>query len=269
MKALKASIIAPAAIIAAILSSCSVKEDRTPCPSYLTIYYHEAVPVMQANELHTGVVTTVTNSAGFRFRLNVEPSEYPEGLEVPVLPKSIAIVSAIAGAVTAEIGEGVLTYRRGEEPDRIWANSEPVDCTGELAEHVVTLHKQYAVMRVTFKGSDNYEGLRMEVAGNYNGFETETLMPVKGAFYAPVRHVSGDIWEVLVPRQGDDGLILRLYAGDEYLYDVAVGENIAAAGYNWAKRDLDDFEVFIDQAVPEVGVRVVDWRDGGFEDYII
>ena len=48
-----------------------------------------------------------------------------------------------------------------------------------------------------------------------------------------------------------------------------VGENIAAAGYNWAKRDLDDFEVFIDQAVPEVGVRVVDWRDGGFEDYII
>ena len=269
MKYLKTSTVL-AVLSAVILSaSCSVKEDRTPCPSYLTVYYHEAVPVMEENGIHTGVITTVTNSAAFRFRSDVDPAEYPAGLEVPVLPKSIATVSAIAGVMTSEVGEDVLTYRRGAEPDRIWAVSDPVDCTGELAEYVVVLHKQYAVMRVIFKGADEYANLRMEVHGNFNAFETSTLIPVKGAFYTDLRHVHGETWEVIVPRQGDDALSLRLYDGDEYLYDVPVGKNLATAGYNWSKRDLDDFEVFLDWAVPEVGIKIAPWRDGGEESHII
>lgn len=259
------------AVLASVLlaASCSIKEDRTPCPSYLTIYYDLAVPVLQKNNITTGVVTSVTNAADFRFRLSVDPSEYPDGLEVPVSPKSIATVSGISGVSLGELTADKFTYRRGMSADRIWAGTDQVDCTGELAEHHVTLHKQFAVMHVVFRGSASYADLRMEARAACDGFEAATLIPVRGDFRCDLEKTGEDSFEVRLPRQDNDGLLLLLWSGEELLSEIPVGKNIASAGYNWAKKDLDDIEVLIDFAVPDISFSVQPWKDGGSESYEI
>ena len=269
MKAIRYIHIIAALLVAALASSCSVKEDRTPCPSYLTIYYDQAVPVMKANDVHTGVVTSVTNAGGFDFRLSVDPEEYREGLEVAVEPKSLANVSGIAGVSLSEISGSRLTYRRGEPADRIWAGADQVDCTGELAEHHITLHKQFAVMHVTFRGSGAYQDLRMEARAECDAFEVATLIPVRGDFRCAVAKDGEDSFSTVLPRQDNDALMLYLWSGEDLLSEIPVGKNIASAGYNWAKRDLDDIEVLIDYAVPDVRFSILPWKDGGYESYEI
>lgn len=265
----KTAYILAAALAAALAASCSVKEDRTSCPSYLTVFYHEAAPVLAANGITSGVVTTVTNGSGFRYRLSVDPSEYPGGLEVPVVPKGAATVSGLSGVSLGEVSQDRYTVRRGEEADRIWADSQVVDCTGELAADTVRLHKQYAVMRITFRGSEAYAAPSLRVRGGCNAMDTNTLEALRGEFYASARHTGGTAFEVRVPRQAGTDLYLDVIDGAETVSTVEVGEKLASAGYNWAKRDLDDIEVLVDYAVSDATVTVAPWRDGGYTEHVI
>ena len=69
---------------------------------------------------------------------------------------------------------------------------------------------------------------------------------------------------VCVPRQADNGLVLRILDEDKILREFALGEYIAESGYDWSAENLDDVEISIDYAHSFISIEVDDWT-GSFE----
>ena len=157
------------------LASCSVKEDRTDCPCWLTVrasYPNEAVSAWYGTHmLFDGLMGQQVDR------------QVPRG-EVAVL--------ASCGSFTVHVGE---------QMDELFASIVRVNTQGETAEVTPKLNKQFARVHLEFKESD--EG-RVEhtlvVEGNVKGSDIRTLQPVTGPFRCTPTASSGRGYEVNIRR---------------------------------------------------------------------
>ena len=227
-----------AALLAAALSSCTVKEDRGPCPCVLDIYMEDS------REHAERLALTAWSGDGRLFLDRIDTDKYPVSFQKKV-PKGFLSVSACGGLASMALKDDRLVIPEGKQCDPVWAYSgREIDATGESAEEHLTLHKQYAAVHVKLDSLALASGNPvLRAVGNANGLNVRTLQPTVGSFHC-VAELDADLNHVFnVPRQHDNSLALEVYLDGVLARTVVIGELIANAGYSWTKEDLDDIYI--------------------------
>ena len=226
-----------AALLAAALSSCTVKEDRGPCPCVLEIFLGDG------SDQYTGKLSlSGWNTGGGRLFLDrIEPQQHGASYSRKV-EKGFLWVCAYAGNGSMSLKGDKLVIPEGKECDAVWAYcGGTVDATGESAEERIVMHKQYATVHVRLDtpspGTDN---VVLRAKGTSNGFDISTLAPSHGNFHCFAVLDEEMHFVFRVPRQHDDSLELEIFLDGVLSRTVPAGELIANSGYSWEQDDLED-----------------------------
>lgn len=223
------------AIMMVLLTACSVKEDRGDCPCWLSV---------------RGSGPDCKVSAWLGTRLLFEDLDGTQtDLQVP------------RGIVDVLVSHGDFLVPEGRQMNELFASLTPVDTQCEVSEVTPPLNKQFARINLEFVGSENgrMEG-RLEVIGNVKGADRRTLVPVAGAFRCTPDESSDMGYEVRVPRQKDDSLMLLRYSQyGEVLSPIPLGQIIREVGYDWTQDSLSDIIIRADTSASTFRITVMKW----------
>ena len=247
-----------AAMTAALLSSCSIKEDRTDCPCWLQVR-PEPFP-------RKGAVISAQDGSAVLFRQTLFREDVPDGTFVRAVGKGIHTVTCRTRIPGRDDNAGAVLIPLGEQADSLYAHTATVDCTGETALDVAELHKQFATVHMLFV-SDSPEKTCpywILVRGNVDGMDTSTLVPHEGAFEYRPAEVSPMYFQFRVPRQKDSSLEMDLHAKEDgrYLDTVHIGSLIEQTGFNWGAESLEDIMIRIDIGRADFSVEISEWQAG-------
>lgn len=254
-------------LLSALLSvsaSCSVKEDREPCPCRFSLDLGSCSKYADRVSLkgwYTG--TPVID-------LSVPKVDFNELLEMEV-PHGYVSYCALSGMDKSVLTDWRLTIPEGEQADRIYAYFAKVDTDCEEAYDKVSLHKEYCKtsFRFTNMDTDNPLHLDIRVRGYWNGLLIDTFEPHRGSFiYAPAVRDDGS-WTFNLPRQGDESLLLDIFLDGSLQETYPLGEYIVEKGYDWRKQSLDDLSIEMDLKDIDISVRILPWQSGNNYDEIL
>ena len=233
-----------------VLASCSVKEDRHECPCLLTIIL-ERVPERIMNRADGLWINISTEGKGTALDSPVTGSDYsgPEWLGADVDKGLVSVICSNSKA---------LAVPYGSECDSIYAHYKTVRCFEDNARDTVLLRKQWCTATIILKNAYPEEKYLFEIHGNWAGISQSGLEPVPGRFYSVPRRIDTDKFQIRLPRQGDDSMVMSLNS----VYEYSLGKLIAGSGYDWKAQNLDDIRILIDYASAEIAVSVSPW-DGG------
>lgn len=281
-----------------LLSSCSVKEDRSGCPCWMTVDLSDVAesrwksPEMQSNMEHQDVTKSPESlpnvAANVLLRLRGNSDED----EVDYAFKMTETVNTEVGALEYEVPRGSIGVSVIEMPDRVGHDviagydgdeiripvGEQMDslygffkmyhtrCESVLCD--VDLHKEFCTVSFTL-GDEGYSSpYDIEVWGNVAGVSAWDLMPVKGDFrYAPVQ--KNGVYQVRVPRQEDNSLEMVMLDDDDIVDSLPLGEYIARSRYDWTAEDLADVNVALDLEMQQVMITVSGWDGVVVMDIVI
>lgn len=235
---------------------CSVKEDRTPCPSMLIV---STAGLAEPHPIH------VWGDGSYHFFSRIIPDDNPSDWRARV-QKGFNVVAAFRGLDRSELQDCRVIIPEGQESDRLFSHRSVVDCTGEYAYDTLRLHKQHCVLTINIEGyrdlSDTFP-YDIEVRGESCGYDLRDGTPVRGAFRASPRTVGEAIMQVILPRQRPDGsldMVFSIDGQEEARVDVAA--ILLQEGYSWERMDLDDAALWVDYVNGAVSVSVIEWEQG-------
>jgi len=242
------------ALLAATLS-CTVKEDRGPCPCFLQVTFTDPEA--------SGAVEMLgwNGSALFRDRIRIEDCR-PQWVR-PV-EKCVLVLSACKGIGKAVPEQHRVTIPVNSQADSLYAYHGEVDATGEIARAEVSFRKQFATVFLDIrKPAEVVRTCRFFVEGNTSGFDLLDFSPVPGPFrFIPEPAEGENIVTFRVPRQTDDSLQVTVHPEGGPAVRFPLGEYIGRLGYSWKTEELQDIYVAIDLVRGLVDLRVSDWEQG-------
>lgn len=218
-----------------VLASCSVKEDRSDCPCWLTVrasYPNEAVSAWYGEKtLFEGLIGQQVDR------------------KVP------------RGAVNVVTSLGSFTAPVGSQMDKLYATRTHVDTRGEEAEIAPFLNKQFATVYLEYSDTeDGRVGYTLEVFGQIKGADKRTLQPVDGTFRCLLEASSGRGYEVRLPRQKNDSVVINRYdTNGNMLSPIPLGKIIQEAGFDWEAESLGDIIILADIPATSFQITVMQW----------
>lgn len=239
---------------AALLSSCSVKEERSGCPCLLKLDFDEVIDNGRYEEAMTTLSPSL-KSAGERTPLRIG-SYKGIGYEVGV-PRRLISVSAVCGA-GQELFDGDAVMA-GDVPVMAFAAS--ADCRSDTETVRVRLHKQYCRVTVQpegFASSSEYP-FRVRINASTGALDIFDLSPCG----SPWTGMLDDDLTVDVPRQRPDALLTldMLSDSSETVFSIDLSAKLEAAGYDWTDEDLADISVKVDFVRMTCSVAVLPWDE--------
>lgn len=237
-------------------ASCSIKEDRTPCPCWLDI------DITSCAE-HTREVTVAGWNGSRLFSEKVAVADYPDVYET-VVDKGMVTSTAFCGLKESTMDGSRIIIPEGSESDQIRAHSALVDCTGESAKDKVELYRQYATVHLSMKGENaEVNPYDIRIIGDVCGIDITTLSPVAGSFLFEPKADSEGTWIFRLPRQREDTKIRAELILEESVVDqLPLYEWIRQTGYSWIERDLKDIYIGVDFGQGTVSVIIQGWNEG-------
>ena len=271
-----------------LLSSCSVKEDRSGCPCWMTVempdmvghdggqVYNDDCVVLRlrgnSDEDEVDYSYQVTESV----RVDAEVLEYEVprgsvGVSVIEMPDRVGY-DGIVGHDGDEVRIPV-----GEQMDSLYGYFRMFYTRCESVLCDVELHKEFCTVSFTLGDEGYVSPYDLEVWGNVAGVSAWDLMPLEGDFrFAP--SPEDGVYRVRVPRQLDASLELVMlempdqagHDGERAVVDrLPLGEYIARSGYDWAAEDLADVHIALDMEKQQVMITVSDWDGVVVMDIVI
>ena len=190
------------------MAACSIKEDRTPCPCWLSIDFTK---VSQKNVN----VAAWGDAELFSERIAVKDYLEPESYEKTV-PKGYVHTSVISGERDMVRSGAHLNIPLGHDADSIFAHAASVECLGEFAKDTAELHKQFARVFMTVEIPEGHEyPYTFRVCSDVCGMDMRDLSPVEGEFRYDLRLGVDNISMFCIPRQKEDGGQLRILIYDK------------------------------------------------------
>ena len=281
-----------------LLSSCSVKEDRSGCPCWMTVDLSKVAesrwksPERQSSTEYQMVTKSlesrqhIAESVVLRLRGNSDEDE------VDYAFKMTETVNTEVGALEYEVPRGSVGVSVIGMPDRVGHDGiagndgdeiripvgEQMDslygffrmfytrCESVLCD--VELHKEFCTVSFTL-GDDGYiSPYDLEVWGNVAGVSPWDLMPLEGDFrFAPSQE--DGVYRVRVPRQVDNSLELVMLEDSEIVDRLPLGEYIARSGYDWTAENLEDVHIALDLENQQVMITVSGWDGVVVMDIVI
>ena len=285
-----------------LLSSCSVKEDRSGCPCWMTVEMPDLVgqdgeKVGQDGRSPVGAGDDGTIVLRLRGNSDEDEVDYSyqvtesvrvdaEVLEYEV-PRGSVGVSVIE--MPDRVGyDGIVGYDGdeiripvGEQMDSLYGYFRMFYTRCESVLCDVELHKEFCTVSFTLGDEGYVSPYDLEVWGNVAGVSAWDLMPLEGDFrFAP--SPKDGVYRVRVPRQLDASLeLVMLEMPDQVGHDgradnervvvdrLPLGEYIARSGYDWAAEDLADVHIALDMEKQQVMITVSDWDGVVVMDIVI
>ena len=271
-----------------LLSSCSVKEDRSGCPCWMTVEMPDMVG-------HDGGQVDNDDCVVLRLRGNSDEDEVDYSYQVT---ESVRVDAEV---LEYEVPRGSVGVSVIEMPDRVGYDGivghdgdevripvgEQMDslygyfrmfytrCESVLCD--VELHKEFCTVSFTLGDEGYVSPYDLEVWGNVAGVSAWDLMPLEGDFrFAP--SPEDGVYRVRVPRQLDASLELVMLEmpdqagndGERAVVDrLPLGEYIARSGYDWTAEDLADVHIALDMEKQQVMITVSDWDGVVVMDIVI
>ena len=285
-----------------LLSSCSVKEDRSGCPCWMTVEMPDLVGQDGEKVGQDGRSPVGAGDDGtivLRLRGNSDEDEVDYSYQVT---ESVRVDAEV---LEYEVPRGSVGVSVIEMPDRVGYDGivghdgdevripvgEQMDslygyfrmfytrCESVLCD--VELHKEFCTVSFTLGDEGYVSPYDLEVWGNVAGVSAWDLMPLEGDFrFAP--SPEDGVYRVRVPRQLDASLeLVMLEMPDQVGHDgradnervvvdrLPLGEYIARSGYDWAAEDLADVHIALDMEKQQVMITVSDWEGVVVMDIVI
>jgi len=251
-------LLAAAAVSGAV--SCSVKEDRTECPVYVSVLTDRFVEQGLSDGGISFAAARPVSQETVSFLSYVE-----RGYE-QACPRG----SVLTGVKNSRLTDATLEVLPGQQAGLVWAYAESFSARAD--EYVVEAvpHKQYCLIRFLFDGSPKAPGdypWRFRLKAECAGMDLYTLEPLEGPYSAVVGPNALGEWYGVLPRQKSNNMLLELFLPDEgsttegrtdYLIDL--GKAFEEQGYDWTLEDLKDIEVRVGFTSAEVTLTVRDWE---------
>lgn len=274
---------------------CSVKEDRDLCPCTLVLEF----PREDAERLHDGVTVCMRGYPDDGFSLcdtllagqaasDGSPDTVSDkGSYSYVVPKGdidLAVAYSADGLAGKLNSSGRwIEIDEGRPCPSIWTCCEKVSARADRVTVPVRLHKNFCRIDIQVRDVDGEEfPFKLRVRGNVNGYGLDGK-PARGAFLCDAERSetesagsgtesdgddsgtasestgSGHGYAVTVPRQTDDSLTLEIVTDDGVAKSFAIGNYIAASGYDWTSADLKDICLEIDYARTVISFTIDKW----------
>lgn len=272
---------------------CSVKEDRDLCPCTLVLEF----PREDAERLQYGVTVCMRGYSDDGFSLcdtllagqaasGGSPDTISDkGSYSYVVPKGdidLAVAYSADGLAGKLNSSGIwIEIDEGRPCPPIWTYCEKVSARADRVTVPVRLHKNFCRIDIQVRDVDGEEfPFKLRVRGNVNGYGLDGK-PARGAFLCDAERSEtegsgtesdgddsgtasestgyGHGYAVTVPRQTDDSLILEIVTGDGVAKSFAIGNYIAASGYDWTSADLKDICLEIDYARTVLSFTIDKW----------
>ena len=258
-----------AVLLAMVPMSCSVKESREECPTYLSLS-------IRTDELPEGNVGILGWDNGVLFRDNIASSELSSYF-IRTVSKGSFYVSAYAGGKAALSDSHYVWVPSGCQADSLYGFYTRVNTTEEDAHTDVDFHKQFCTVHLSIgRSAEQMKDFRFRVTGNTSGFDMLNFKALPGAYSYVPEHIPGeDEVTFRILRQVDSSMSLEVFRcmpdgetrsdiGDGFLSagEFPLGKYIERTGYDWEAVELDDVYVTIGFALEYVTVGVGDWEEG-------
>lgn len=247
--------------IALLVISCSVKEDRDACPCRLRL---------DMSDVDTSVVKhaelVVTAPDGFLFREILAAEDLEDGYVVEV-PRGSVSVGVYDGAFGSVNDNGWLAIDYGNECPHVYMYSSVIEARGEAMVEDVQMTKNHCIMTIHVQTEKAFP-FRLEAKGMVDGYMPGGKPSVGEFMYAMYVDEDGKC-QLALPRQADNSLILEVHDDSGILRSFALGEYVAASGYDWGEKDLQDLTVSLDYALTQVVITVKDWSEEFVFDVVI
>ncbi len=245
---------------AAVLASCSIKEDRRGCPCLLRLDFSSVTETVRSGKM----LLSVISDDGFALSDTLDMAAVGDMLELRV-PRTGVRVNLWSEEAGDFIGADGLVIPLGEDCPSVRMFSSFVDTDCETCTEEVVARKNFCRLTiVTDDGPDSGdEAFSFGVYGGVNGYDIAGS-PRSGEFchYLSRREESsgGTARVVNLPRQTDSSLKLDICEEAEVLKTFALGNYISRSGYDWTEPDLEDLTVRIDYASTRIVISVGTWE---------
>ena len=233
---------------AVLTASCTVKEERTDCPCLLEI------DLGLFRHLGSGTDLSVQGPSG-----TVHLRKTEEGLFRASVRKGTYAYSVVTTGRHTYVGSDRITVREGE-PDSLYAAAGSIECAGERILLRPEPEKQFCTvsLRVVSSAAGTY---LFPVRSACNGLFRFSLTPAEGAHtFLPAACDAEGTYRFRLSRQnGKEGPAIRASAPTGEIREIPLGDIMLQAGYDWTRRDLEDFFLEVDPILGAIRVHVSGW----------
>lgn len=238
------------------LMGCDIKENREDCPCRLELFFGGA---------NLPAILSVTSSGGLFADTVRTAGTYT--LDVPAGEVTITACGGAEGMFTP--GEG-LRIVEGRECPPVYLYSKMFKAGGVLLRDTVLLRKNHCRIRLKVRSDGPVKrfGWKLALSGNVCGYDLSGR-PLPGVFSAPAAAVGDMEYSCTVPRQTDSSMMLEIRDEPDVLRTFAVGEYIAASGYDWTRPELEDIVMEINYSRTGVTFSVSGWKGTEKLDVVI
>ena len=249
------------ALCAALVLSCTIKEDRTDCPCFLTLDLGGIETAGMIGEGMDSLVVAIGDGADFyvreAFRLRDNVLEF--GAAVPKTGIDVLVACGNGGFLSDPSG---IHIPEGGECPVLYLSGDSFVADGDEMRRTVTLHRNYCVLTVSMKTSFNARPrpYRIILEGNVSGYCMDGT-PEEGVFHSFSSSSSGGLCRLRIPRQVDGSLLLEIdFLDTGEVRTFPVGEYILESGYDWSAPDLEDIDVEMDFSRSSLTFTVSKWK---------
>lgn len=239
------------------LASCSVLENRSQCPCFMTLDLS-----YPGNGVCDSLMVNVCSDDGFNYTEYVGRQDYGRELCLEVPTRKGVYVNVLEKAVgVAYFGKRTkgLDIPCGQQCPRAFMYTSFCKTPDEQCTDTVRIRKNYCGVSMTFV-ADNLQDYEVQILGDISGYSLSGE-PVAGDFRFRVFDSDPRMCFFCVPRQIDQSLCLSIStSGQKEARIFALGNYIAQSGYDWMKEDLDDIVLRIDYASTGITVTINDWK---------
>lgn len=251
-------------LVAAVLlplAACSVKEDRSVCPSVLTVRLEDDEAARLFDSLYVYVLGRDGRIASFLASVQ----DLVDGLvevEVPRMQPIRVVVASDTGDMT--VGYDAVACPPGSESGALIDGMDEVfaQVYDERCEAVVSLRKDYMNLTVLIQ---DLSDCILTVSADFSSLSVPEGTPAGPEFRAECREVSAGTYAVRIPRQTEGSNIVL--SVDMVMPDgrrvrsgyFLVGQILSENGYDWSETFLRDAVISLDGDLILMGVRVLDW----------
>ena len=245
----------------ALTLSCSVKEDRSECPCFLTVDMSGVETSSLMGQGLDSLVLLIGSGEDFyikeAFRLRDNVQEYSAAV-----PRGEVSVLAACGPAWERFSRSGMHIPEGGECPVVYMFAESFEAaSGEMRRSVV-LHRSFCVLTVSMKTSYGAKPrpYRILLDGNISGFNMDGT-PEEGVFHSFSPASSGGLCRMRIPRQVDGSLMLEIdFLDSDEIRTFPIGRYILESGYDWSAPDLEDISVEMDFSRSSLTFTTSKWK---------
>lgn len=250
-----------------VLVSCSIKEQRDECPSFLDVTVASQYDfIYRDGKAWCNIYNS--DEKLFDAALLFHMDQKDTTLYYSILPRRI--VSAIVS--NRDIVTDCVTVELGEEYGEVYITRKDIVCFNEYVQETISkINKQFCILKIKLSEiSRPYASqLIVGVEGDYDGVCIPSMKAHKGPYsFHTIFNEEGEA-VIRLPRQGGEGLKLYLQLeGESTKSYVDLYDKMRMSHYVWTDESLKDFEIEVSLNSVTMDLDIVDWNIIDFHNII-